>query len=182
MEQDESHRGGAAAAPGVPQSGSGRPPPRVMAVSSGGGHWVELRRLAPAWEGCEVSYVTTEPGFRDELAGEQPAPRFFTVPDANRFTGKLTILRLVVRLAGLVLRLRPDVVVSTGALPGYLAIRLARLTGARAIWVDSIANVDELSMSGDRVGGHCDLWLTQWEHLSQRGDGRPAPGYAGKVI
>lgn len=179
MEPDLSNRGSAVAAPASPR----RSVPRILAVSSGGGHWVELRRLRPAWEGCDVIYLTTEPGFRDELAGETPVPRFFTVPDGNRWSSKLQLARMAARIGALVLWLRPDVVISTGALPGYVAIRAARLIGARGIWVDSIANVEELSMSGRKIGPHCDLWLTQWEHLSRAGGAPGAgPDYAGKVI
>ena len=33
---------------------------KVMAVASGGGHWVELRRIMPAFAGTDVFYVSTE--------------------------------------------------------------------------------------------------------------------------
>jgi hypothetical protein len=73
---------------------------------------------------------------------------------------------------------RPDVVISTGAAPGYFALRFGKLLGARTIWVDSIANVDELSLAGSKVGRFADLWLTQWPHLAQ-----PAgPQYFGAVL
>ena len=41
---------------------------KVMAVASGGGHWVELRRLMPAFAGREVLYVSTEPVADADLA------------------------------------------------------------------------------------------------------------------
>jgi hypothetical protein len=58
------------------------------------------------------------------------------------------------------------VVVSTGAAPGYIAIRLGKLLGARTVWIDSVANVEELSLSGRMVSGRADLCLTQWPHLA----------------
>lgn len=73
---------------------------------------------------------------------------------------------------------RPDVVVTTGAAPGYLAIRLGKLLGARTIWIDSVANADELSMSGRRALQQADVCITQWEHLADR-DG---PHYYGSVF
>ncbi len=66
----------------------------------------------------------------------------------------------------MLLRERPDIVVSTGAAPGYLAIRLAKLVGARTVWIDSVANVDELSLSGQLASERVDLCLTQWPHLA----------------
>ena len=50
-----------------------KPTRRVLAVASGGGHWIQLLRLSPAWEGCAVTYVTTTDGFRVQLEAEAKA-------------------------------------------------------------------------------------------------------------
>ena len=162
-------------------------PPRVLAVASGGGHWVQLCRLVPAWDSCAVTYVTTEPGFRPGIeamaaARGQPRPGFYVVLDANRWQ-KLRLVWSLLQLIMILLRTRPDVVITTGAAPGYFALRLGRLMGARTIWVDSIANAEELSLAGQKAGRHSDLWLTQWEHLAQPGDsGHKGPEYKGSVL
>lgn len=91
--------------------------PRVLAVASGGGHWAQLRRLRPAFEGCEVLYVSTDPGFASDVA---PA-RFTSVPDANRWQ-KARVLWMFARMAWVVVRFRPHTVITTGAAPGYAAI------------------------------------------------------------
>lgn len=157
-------------------------PPRVLAVASGGGHWVQLCRLMPAWDGCDVTYVTTEPGFRarvEALAAErgQPKPVYRVMIEANRWQ-KLRLIRSVFQIAAILIRVRPDVVVTTGAAPGYFALRLASMMGARTIWIDSIANAEELSLAGQKAGKHCDLWLTQWENLATP----EGPRYEGSVI
>ena len=144
-------------------------PRRVLAVASGGGHWVQLMRLQPAWDGHLVTYVTTSSGFREEVirdavARGQPEPGYFVVPEANRWQ-KLRLVRQLIGLLVIILRTRPHTVITTGAAPGYFALRLGRLVGARTAWVDSIANAEELSLSGKKVGPHADLWLTQWPHL-----------------
>lgn len=134
---------------------------RILAVASSGGHWVQLRRLAPAFEGADVAYVTTEPGHRAEVGGG----RFYAVRDASRWD-KAALVRCALQVLWVVLRERPQVVVSTGAAPGYLAILFARLVRARTIWIDSVANVEELSMSGRMASETADLCLTQWPELA----------------
>lgn len=147
--------------------------PRVLAVSSGGGHWVQILRIKHAFEACDVAFVTVHASYRAQVPGQ----RFYLVNDANRWT-KLGLVKAACRLARIVWRERPDVVISTGAAPGYLALRLGRLFGARTIWLDSIANVETLSMSGSHAGRFADLWLTQWPHLA-----RPnGPHYTGSVL
>lgn len=151
--------------------------PKVLAIASGGGHWVQLRRMRSAWRGCETVWVTTHPGYRAEIEADGDGARFHTVVDANRWQ-KTRLVRQLWQLIAILRRERPDVVVTTGAAPGYFAIRIGRLLGARTAWIDSIANAEELSLSGERAGPHADLWLTQWPHLA-RDDG---PDYRGAVL
>ena len=136
--------------------------PKLLAISSGGGHWVQLLRLRPAFEGCEVVYATVLEGYRADLGeGED----FRVIPDSN-LSNKIALLRSAWSIFWLVFQLRPDVVVSTGAAPGYFGVRFGKLLGARVVWVDSIANAEELSLSGKKAGSFVDLWLTQWPHLA----------------
>lgn len=146
---------------------------KVMLVASSGGHWVQLNRLNPAFEGMEKIYVTTEERYRATIGPH----RFLLVPDASRWN-KLRLLWLAVVMLKHMVTVRPDVVVSTGAAPGVFAVLFGKMLGARTIWLDSIANVDQLSMSGRLAGRYTDLWFTQWEHLARPG----GPLYKGAVL
>lgn len=146
---------------------------RVLAVASGGGHWQQLMLMRPAFAGAETLYVTTLPGLPEQF-GATPAR---IVPDCNR-DAPLAMARCSAALAALVARRRPDVVISTGALPGVIALALGRLAGARTVWVDSVANAEEMSMSGKlarRVAHH---WFSQWHHVAEAAGAE----YAGSVL
>jgi UDP-N-acetylglucosamine:LPS N-acetylglucosamine transferase len=156
--------------------------PKVLAVASGGGHWIQLCRLVPAWDGCAVTYVATDPAFRDEMraiARERgnPEPGYHVIPDANRWQ-KMKLVRQFAMLCWIMLKVRPDTVITTGAAPGYFALRLGRLLGARTVWLDSIANAEELSLSGRQAGPYATLWLTQWPDVAEP-DG---PDFRGSVL
>jgi UDP-N-acetylglucosamine:LPS N-acetylglucosamine transferase len=146
---------------------------RILAVASGGGHWIELLRLRPAFDGHVVEYVTVRADYRDDVCDS----RFHLVNDATgwNFFGSLVLL---LRIGLLMIRVQPDIVISTGAAPGYFALRWGRLLGARTIWVDSLANVDELSRAGRMAGPHADLWLTQWPELAADS----GPEFVGQVL
>jgi UDP-N-acetylglucosamine:LPS N-acetylglucosamine transferase len=130
-------------------------------------------RITQAFADCSVTFVTVHDSYRDQVAGHG----FYVVNDANRWN-RLALLKAAGKLAWIVWKEKPDVVISTGAAPGYLALRLGRIIGARTIWLDSIANVEQLSMSGAKIGRFADLWLTQWPHLTRPG----GPYYAGSVL
>lgn len=146
---------------------------RILAVSSGGGHWVELLRLLPAFEQHELQFVTVNATYRHEVE----AHAFQVVRDATRWN-PMGLVVVAAQLSRIVLKTRPDIVITTGAAPGLLALAIGKLAGAKTIWLDSIANVDELSGSGRLAKWCADLWLTQWEHLAKDG----GPEYAGRVL
>lgn len=148
-------------------------PRRILAVASGGGHWVQLQRVMPAFAGQHVTFVTVDPAYREDV----PDRTVLIVRDSTRWD-RLGMLRLGVQMLGILLRVRPHVVISTGAAPGCMAILIGRLLGCRTIWLDSIANVEEMSMSGRLVRRFSQLWLTQWPHLADD----EGPEYAGRVF
>jgi UDP-N-acetylglucosamine:LPS N-acetylglucosamine transferase len=157
-------------------------PVRVIAVASAGGHWVQLMRLRAAWQDMDVTFVSTDPGLAavlGRIAAEtgNPPPPLLVVAEANRWQ-KLRLAKQLLQLTWIMVRKRPDAVVTTGAAPGYFSLRLAKLLGARTIWIDSIANTEELSLSGQKVGRYADLWLTQWPDLARPG----GPTYIGAVL
>jgi len=160
---------------------------RVLAISSAGGHWVQLQRLRSAWDGCDIVYVTTKQGYREDLVQDakergQSEPRFYRVVDANRWQ-KFRLLRQLSGILAILLKERPDVIVSTGAAAGYFALRFGKFLGARTIWLDSIANAETMSLSGLKAQGCADMWLTQWEHISKPEDhSHKAPDYRGSVV
>ncbi len=148
--------------------------PRVLIIASGGGHWIQMRRLRGAFEGCDVAYVTTQADYVSDVVGH----RFYAVADITR-KSPFNIFLLAPQLARILLKERPDVVVTTGSAPGMICLALAkRLTRARTLWIDSIANVERLSSSGRRARFFADAWVTQWPELS-----RPeGPHYWGAVL
>ncbi|MFT7129354.1 MAG: UDP-N-acetylglucosamine:LPS N-acetylglucosamine transferase [Gammaproteobacteria bacterium] len=142
---------------------------RLLAVASQGGHAVQLMRLKPIFDRYETTYVSTQ-----RRTGMN---RFTKIIDANR-NAKIRLVFLFVHILWIIIRERPDVVISSGAAPGFFAIMCGKLLGAKTIWVDSIANAQELSLSGKRAGKFADLWLTQWQELSNKN----GPQYGGSVL
>lgn len=146
-------------------SSNGERRPRVLAVASGGGHWIQLLRIEPALRVGALLYATTDSSARGMRF------RCCLLNDANRDT-PLAMIRLAIRVARLVRRFRPDVVVSTGAAPGLIACAIARLCGARTLFLDSVANAEQPSLSARLASRFVDRALTSWPHLAQPENGR----------
>jgi UDP-N-acetylglucosamine:LPS N-acetylglucosamine transferase len=145
---------------------------RVLAISSAGGHWEQLMLVRAGLDECEVVYAVT-----NLAVAERSGVAALAIPDFNAKAPVKTALGSL-KIAALVLRVRPDVVISTGAAPGLVAAVVGKLIGAQAIWIDSIANAHRLSLSGRLARRVADLWLTQWPHLATD----KGPHYGGAVL
>lgn len=134
---------------------------------------MQMLRIRPSFEGHDIAFATVSNQYRAQVGDS----RFYIIRDATRWS-KVGLLIQAVQLVVILLRERPDIVISTGAAPGYFALRIAKWFRKRTIWIDSIANVEKLSMAGEMAGAYADLWLTQWIHLA-----RPnGPYFMGAVL
>jgi UDP-N-acetylglucosamine:LPS N-acetylglucosamine transferase len=145
---------------------------KIAAISSGGGHWIELQRIAPAFEYHEVIYISTHTNLGDTVQGH----KFYTIPDASRWN-KFKLILVAFQVMKVMIFTRPDIVISTGAAPGVLGIFAGKLLGAKTIWLDSIANVEKISLSGKLAVYLADRVYTQWPTLAGKNI-----MYAGNVL
>jgi hypothetical protein len=146
---------------------------KVLAISSGGGHWEQLMLLRDSLSVGTVVYVNTIRGLA-EKAGVSPA---YVVTDCNRTT-PVRNLRCLMHILKIILSERPNVILSTGAAPGLLGLAIGKVLGAKTIWIDSVANCEQLSLSGRVAGWIADLWITQWRLLAKE----KGPHYFGSVL
>ena len=120
-----------------------------------------------------TGFGTTEP----DLLEKAGIPDGIVLPDCNR-NEPLQSLKCLIRSFGTVFALRPAVIISTGAAPGFFCLLAGRLIGARTVWIDSVANVEQLSKSGTLAKWVASEWLTQWSHVAKP-DG---PHHVGGVL
>ena len=134
---------------------------RVLAAASGGGHWVQLQRLRPAFRGFDVAYVSMFESYRQAVQGN----RYYVIPDASRFDLK-GFIPVFWGAANIVARERPKVIITTGSAPMLTFLVLGRLIGAKTLWIDSIANSERLSSSGRLAVRLAHKVVSQWPDVA----------------
>ena len=141
--------------------------PKVLAIASPGGHWIQLNKICnPLDDRFEMVYVT--PGAQYATKSKD-SRKVLTITDASA-DSKHKLIPLAFQLLFIFIKERPTAIISTGAAPGAIAFLLARVLPIKTIWVDSIANVSQLSRSGRMVQKHADKVITQWQTLSDDKD------------
>jgi UDP-N-acetylglucosamine:LPS N-acetylglucosamine transferase len=134
---------------------------KVIAIASAGGHWVELLRLLPAFDGMELIFVSTISSLSSTISGH----KFYCVRDASRWN-KFRLAMSFFDVFKIILNEKPKVVVSTGAAPGLMGLVAGKILGCKTIWIDSVANADKLSLSGKIALQFADKIYTQWPDLA----------------
>jgi len=137
---------------------------KVCLAASAGGHLSQLLKLVNSWVGCETVYITTTNVVQNKMS------RFgsvYVVGECNR-EHPVRVLKVLAKCAKIVFREKPDVVISTGAAPGCITCFLGKLIRAKVIWIDSITNVERISLSGRLVRYIADLFLVQWPGLAKQ--------------
>lgn len=134
---------------------------KIFAISSPGGHWIQLTRLCNGLEG-KNNIVYAMP---DKLFKPKQDQKVYSVMDVSA-DDKWRLIPCALQVSWILLRERPDAIISTGAAPGAVAVLLGKVFRIKTIWIDSIANVQKISRAGRLVQKHADIFLTQWPHLS----------------
>lgn len=137
---------------------------KICLVASAGGHLSELLKLTGCWDDHDVFSITTT------SVVEKVLSRFgktYIVGECNRST-PLKVACVVWRSMFPIFREKPDIIITSGAAIGLICAFLASVRGAKVIWIDSITNVNSISLSGWLVRPFASLVLVQWSHLADK--------------
>lgn len=163
----------------------------VVLAASGGGHLDLLVRIRRAFDDHERIWLTA-PGRRaDELRAEGERVETVSPLDRTRLSPANPS-----RSALLALRLRPRVVVTSGAGMVLPFVQAARMLGARTLFVETMARVTSPSASGYLLAGMASESFVQWPELLafypwatvcrpamlELGSGRPRSERAGTFV
>jgi len=132
--------------------------PHVLLVGSAGGHLAQLMRLRPWWSEMVRTWVTFDkPDARSLLADE--AVIWAHHPTTRNVSN---LLRNTVLAARQVRRLRPDIVVSTGAGVAVPFIAQARMLAIPTVYVEVFDRIDSPTMSGRMCRPLVSRFCVQW--------------------
>ena len=141
---------------------------------------MQMNRLKDIFKDENLHFASTEKSYADV----NPEHSFHFVPEASRTSSIFTIAKQAFSVLLIIWKIKPQLVITTGASTGFFALFFAKKLGAKTVWLDSIANVDSVSMSGEKASKYADLYITQWQDLSvdNGAKNKRIPEYFGSVI
>ena len=136
---------------------------KICLVSSSGGHWEELMCVKALADENSVFYVTEVGGQADS----SNLDHLYQLPQINRHEKGFLwhFIQLFCSAGKILSNEKPDMVITTGALLAFPFCLLAKLRGAKIVYIESFARVHSKSLTGRLVYPFADLFLVQWEPM-----------------
>ncbi len=148
---------------------------KIALICSSGGHLFELLRLRECFSDQPHFWVTFLTEDAQILLQDQRV--YWAYYPTNRSLTKFA--KNLLLAAKILSRERPTHIITTGAGVAVPFIYLAKFFGAKTIYLESLARIDGLSLSGKLVYFFVDHFLVQWEELGRR---YRRAVYGGRVI
>lgn len=152
---------------------------KVIFVSSSGGHLTELLKLQSLFKNYDYLLVTEKTKVTEKL-NEQYKVSFMRYGSREYiFQYIFVFLYNVIKSIVLMITFNPKIVVTTGAHTGGITCFVAKLFFKKVIYIESMAKVSTLSMTGKLMYLVADKFYVQWEELEKK---YPKAEYLGRLI
>lgn len=140
---------------------------KVMFISSTGGHLSELMQLKPLFDDYD-SYLVTEKTKGNlnlkKTWGDHVSYLVYGSKD-HLFSYIFKFAYNCIKSLCLFIKIRPKVIVSTGAHTAVPMCYIGKLFGRKIVYIETYANLHTKSLSGKLVYPIANLFIVQWESM-----------------
>jgi UDP-N-acetylglucosamine transferase subunit ALG13 len=160
---------------------------KICLICSSGGHLIEMQKIRDAFNSEDVFLVTHRDKFLNWDGDPKKLYQIDNVLVGKANTNKIMKLFLfgyyflLVGTAELLILLRekPELIVSTGSAIAIPMFLIGKMMGIRTIFIESVCRVKTLSLSGRIVYPVTNAFLVQWQELTKK---YKKARYAGNVF
>lgn len=149
---------------------------KICFAASSGGHYEQLMMLKPLMEKYDSFVVTEKTAYHSAAEGR----RTYYLYQVNRreWSFLVRMAANTFRALRIILRERPDAVISTGVLATIPLCLLIKAFGGKLIYIESFAKVTSATETGKLMYKFADQFYVQWESMK---DVYPAALYLGGI-
>lgn len=152
---------------------------RIIFASSSGGHLTELLKLQALFRKYDYLLVTEDTKLTQSLKENYKMEYMKYGSREYSFEYIFVFVYNFIKSIALMIKFKPKIVVSTGAHTGGIMCFVAKLFFKKVIYIESMAKVETLSMTGKLMYLMADKFYVQWEELTEI---YPRAEYIGRLI
>lgn len=133
---------------------------KICIVCSDGGHQTEMSQLMEAFEGHETFFITYN------VLGGRDLKKAYQLKILKR--NPLRYLSVTPTIIKILLKEKPDLIVSNGAEIAIPTLYIAKLFGIKIVFIESWCRINKPSATGRLIYPIADVFLVQWRQLLKK--------------
>ena len=134
---------------------------KICLVGSSGGHLTHLYMLKPFWEKHDRFWVTFDK--KDAKSLLEKEKMYIAYYPSNR-SFKAFVINMWQALK-ILLKEKPDLIISSGAAPAVPFFWLGKLFGAKTIYIEVFDRIDTSTITGKMVYPVTDKFIVEWDEM-----------------
>ncbi len=140
---------------------------KVLFISSTGGHLSELMQLKSMFDKYDFHIITEKTKSNMYLKDKYPKRVNYLVygTKSNMLVYPFKLLYNCFKSLFFYLKIRPNVIVTTGAHTAGPMCCIGKIFGSKIIYIETFANSETKSVTGKMVYKFADLFIVQWEDM-----------------
>jgi UDP-N-acetylglucosamine:LPS N-acetylglucosamine transferase len=140
---------------------------KVLFISSTGGHLNELLQLKPMFKKYDSYLITEKTKSTISLKKEYQDKIYYLVYGTkdHMLTYPFKLLFNSFKSLYLYFKIRPKVVITTGAHTAGPMCYIAKIFGSKIIYIETFANIKTKTITGRLVYPIADMFIVQWESM-----------------
>ena len=133
---------------------------KVCIVCSDGGHLTEILQIIEAFEGHEFFFITYN------ILGGRDLRKVYQLKILKK--NPLRYLSVIPAIVKILLKEKPDLIISNGAEVAIPTLYIAKLFGIKIIFIESWCRINKPSTTGKLIYPIADVFLVQWRQLLKK--------------
>jgi len=142
---------------------------KVLFISSTGGHLSELLQLKPLFKKYDYHIITEKTSstisLKDKYGDKISYLIYGTKHHMLSYLWKVPVN--IFKSLYLYFKIRPKVVITTGAHTAVWMCYIAKLFRSKIIYIETLANIESKTLSGKLVYPIADKFIVQWESMKK---------------
>lgn len=139
---------------------------KVIFISSTGGHLSELLQLKPLIKKYDSYLITEKTKSNKNLKDKYNNVSYLVYgTKKNLFTYFFIFLFNIIKSFILYLKIRPDVIITTGTHTAVPMCYIGRMLGSKVIFIETFANSTTKTVAGKLVYPIANVFVVQWESM-----------------
>lgn len=135
---------------------------KICFAASSGGHYEQILMLKPLMQKYDSFVVTEKTPYNKNVSEKDFTTYYLKQVNRKELRGIFYIIINTLKSINILIKERPNIIITTGVLAIIPLCLLAKLMGTKIIYIESFAKVESPTLTGKLMYKFADQFYVQW--------------------